>query len=252
MAYSVVVTGDTIDGTDIDRNASNPTVSFQRRVERFPPARNESEALIEDEAYFNLIQTVPQIFRGLFLTSINGKPNGIDGWLYTLTYTRRQALRIGFFDYNGDSTGGMIKRTHSIRTVGAYGLPGKRVPNNRNGINWNGTVFEGVEIPSPTYAWSETWGHPLNVMSNPYIAMCRSMTASVNTIPFRGFLPGEVLFKGIADSVEIVDDGAGGFVPMWRIAYNFEVSPNVYDIQVGDIMPFNKLGLNQARPIAKT
>jgi len=242
MDYSVVV-GETIDDTTVERSGSNPRIQVTWRVERVPAARDASEALIEDEAYFHLIQNVPSLFRGLFLTSVRGRPNGIDGWVYDVEYTKRRLPRIGFLDYGGTSTGGTITRTQSIRTVFATGRPGIKVPNNRKGINWNGQLFEGVEIPCPTYEWSETWGHPVNIMSNPYIAMCRSTTASVNTNFFRGFNPGEVLFKGISDVVEIAaDDDTGEFVPIWKITYNFSVSPNVPVIEIGDLNPFYKFG----------
>ncbi|MCL2624002.1 MAG: hypothetical protein FWD31_10090 [Planctomycetaceae bacterium] len=241
MAYSVVV-GDTIENTIVERNGTNPRIQFSRRVERVPVAKNAYEALMEDEAYFYMIQTLPSMFRGLRLTSTVGRPNGLDGWIYDITYTRRQLPRIGFLDYSGSSVGGTIKRTHSLKTVWASGRPGVAIPNNNNGINWNGQVFEGIEVPSPTYEWSETWGHVLNVMSNPYIAMCRSMTASVNTIPFRGFEPGEVLFKGISDNVEIAESDDGDYTPIWKITYNFAVSPNVPHIRIGDLEPFEKRG----------
>ncbi len=241
MGYSVIV-GDTIEDSIIERNGKNSSIQFSRRVERVPAARHAGEALYEDEAYFYLIRSLPQRFRNLYLSSTRGRPNGLDGWIYDVTYTCRSAPKIGFLDYSGASTGGMVKRTHSLRTVNAIGRPGIKVPNNRNGINWNGQVFEGVEISCPAYEWSETWGHVLNIMSNPYIAACRSTTASVNMFPFRGFQPGEVLFKGISDVVEIVEDEALGYVPIWKITYNFSVSPNEPEIIIGDIEPFSKYG----------
>jgi hypothetical protein len=59
----------------------------------------------------------------------------------------------------------------------------------------------------------------------------------VNQAAFRGFAPGEVIFRGVSGSRRGTDAEAD-----WEITFKFEASPNVDDVYIGSIGPIAKGG----------
>lgn len=231
-----------LDGVRYKRGGS-PYIQMPWRVERIPAAKDISEQLGEEEAYAALMADIPTIFRGLYLSELEAVPNSVDGWVYNALYTKHPRTRVGIMDISGDSTGGNSKVTSAFGTIAGYSRSGGPVPNVNNGINWNGTEFEGTEVPAPSYKWSETWGFLANAVSDAYIQTCIRNTAGFNSAEFRGWKAGEVLFTGISQTLEVTEDEeTDTFTKLWKITFNFEVSPNFRDIFVGGIGPIEKKG----------
>jgi hypothetical protein len=133
-----------------------------------------------------------------------------------------------------DTTGGTRKVTQAVVHLGDYAAPGQVAPNfgGAIGVTPDGNV-EGVEVPSPSGKYSEHWVLRRYFVTDAYLRMLAGMTGTVNAVPFRGSAPGEVMFMGARAAMRDKD---------WvEIDYEFSLSPNAFNVQVGDItIPFKR------------
>lgn len=130
-----------------------------------------------------------------------------------------------------ETRGGTQRVTQSRKTVGKYGL-GDFEPPDPGGINYNGDGYDGVDIVVPTYAFTET--HYFDSISLAYKRDLFRLTGTVNNDAWGEFDAGECLFLGAAGSKR-------GENP-WELVYFFNASPNMNDLEVGDISEIVKTG----------
>ena len=125
------------------------------------------------------------------------------------------------------------KIMQSLATVAAYAEPGLTAPNFYGAINVGRNGVEGVEIEIPTYEFSETW-RITDQQALGYGATLYQIAGTVNNASFRGFAPGEVLFRG-ANGRRTREDA-------WELTYRFAASPNAQGLAVGNITGISKRG----------
>jgi hypothetical protein len=119
--------------------------------------------------------------------------------------------------------------TNSIRTRGGWG-PAARNYGGLIGVTSDGV--EGVDIDVAVGTFTLTRFFPPAVVTPAFVRYLTAMCGRVNHSAWKGYESGEVRFVG----------ATGGFrrnAQACEITYKFATSPNVYDIQIGDIhVPF--------------
>lgn len=132
------------------------------------------------------------------------------------------------FEVSGTQT----KMTCSYGTVGGWAANGM-TPSNYGGlIGVTNDGVEGVDIDTAVSTFCETvYFHPW-FLTTSYVAFLTKAYGRVNAVPFRGFDVGEVRFLGASGSYKQGDKAA-------ELSFKFAVSPNAWNIRVGDMtIPF--------------
>lgn len=138
------------------------------------------------------------------------------------------------FTESFDTTGGSQQITQSLLTVSRTPA---NAPNFKGALNFDGQKVNGVEIVVPVYTFSEQHYKSRAAVSAAYRKTLANLTGKVNSSAFRGFDAGEVLFRGAAGQLAVVEG-----VKQWQITYQFAASPNRANIPVGDLVVPSKLG----------
>lgn len=136
--------------------------------------------------------------------------------------------------YTFSTQGSTALFVQSLQTVGTYAASGgPPAPDFNQGIGWNGTNFEGVQVTTPAYAFGET--HALTVaQGNALKSTLYNVTGAVNSGAFRGFAADEVLCLGATGRQQ-------GINP-WSIALAFAAAPNLTGLSAGSITGIAKKG----------
>jgi hypothetical protein len=144
----------------------------------------------------------------------------------------------GESSHSFETSGSTQHISHSRETMNSYGLA---PPDFMQAIGWDGESVEGTDIIVPIYRFEETHYLEAGFATPAYRVLIARLTGSVNSEPFRGFLPGEVLFEGARGSKR----GRGD----WEITFSFACQPNItggmYDgeeIRIGGILVTTKAG----------
>lgn len=96
-------------------------------------------------------------------------------------------------------------------------------PNQSGAIGVDGDRVQGVDVVVPSLQWTETYDVPSSYVTDTYIRTLAKITGTVNSAPFRGFPPGEVLFVGSTGSQEWDSEKGDG---PWQLSYKFIQNPN--------------------------
>ncbi|MEQ8789452.1 MAG: hypothetical protein RIC55_24370 [Pirellulaceae bacterium] len=139
-----------------------------------------------------------------------------------------------------DTTGGTQHIQFSRKTTPYFdqqqGPDGQQAPpaapDYKGLIGVNDDKVEGCDVIVPQLRFSET--HYFRGIAFAYLNLLYRLTGTVNEDRFRGFAPGEVLFAGAQGNRR---DGG----PM-EVTYNFDCSPNVERLKIGDIVVARKAG----------
>jgi hypothetical protein len=189
------------------------------------------------------VAEIPASYEGLVLLNIDIDPDPvtIDSannkglWLVTGNYRppllkgARQAF---------DTSGGTFHISQSLFTREFKALP-KKTPTNRYGsINDTGEKVEGVDIVVQVYEFSETYLFSPFVMTPSYRITLFHLTGRINERKFRGFVTGEVLFKGASGSLD--DQG------FYQVEFKFAASPGREKFFIGEIPITLKQGWDYA------
>ena len=141
------------------------------------------------------------------------------------------------------------KRARAFDTTGAtmhmssgfaekrYAASGETAPDMKCAINVNGDSVEGVEVPSRTLVWQETYEVPNTVITWDYVKTLRSLTGGVNNATFRGFTAEEVLFLGASGSQQWDDEKGDGPI---QLTFKFLAGENQSEAFVSGITGINK------------
>lgn len=143
------------------------------------------------------------------------------------------------------TTGGATQHiTNSIQTVGAYTSGNGTPTNHKNAIGVTGSgQVTGVDIIVPQFAFETTHNLPIESVSGQYIAMLKNATGTVNSdsVTFSmddmalSVQPGELLLMNARGKKR-------QFFGDWEITLSWSVSPNVTNVQIGDITVSRKNG----------
>lgn len=172
----------------------------------------------------------PVLYDGLRRSSWHVEQIGVDLWNGSVRYDKIETSESSF---SFDTGGGSQHITQSLNTVGSYVADGQS-PNFYGAIGVTHDSVEGVDITVPIYNFSETHYFDPSLITGAYKATLFSLTGKVNGGAFRGFAAGEVLFLGASGSQRGADK--------WEITYRFAASPNVTNLQIGQINGVNKKG----------
>ena len=180
------------------------------------------------------------------LDSVKLEPvEGTDAWNATLHYSPRKRKAGDSFDYQFTTTGGTSHITRSFKTYCAKScIRDYPVIDFKNGIGYNDNTFEGCDINTPAFSWSQSVCWPLAFVNVYYKKLLARYTCCVNDSPFAGFDAGEVRFDGITNgSIENeTDEETGLLYYYYKLTYAFSAQPNMTDLEVGDSGTFTKRG----------
>lgn len=136
--------------------------------------------------------------------------------------------------YNFEIGGGSQRLQQSLETVNSYAPPGKTPPDFFGSINVTRGGVEGVDISFRTFDFSETHYFEIADVDAAFKLNVFEHCYTVNNATFKGFDPGQVLFKGAQGSQR-------GEQP-WEITYRFSASKNVTGMTIGNITGIDKNG----------
>ncbi len=180
------------------------------------------------------------------LESVTLEPiEGTDAWDAYMRYSSRKHEAGESFDYQFSTSGGTSHVTRSFKTVTALScVRQKPVVNFRNGIGYEDGRFEGVDIGTPSFTWSQSACWPLRFVDINYKKLLARFTCCVNDSPFAGFDRGEVKFEGITNGTIVTetDEDTGMCYYYYKLTYGFAAQPNMADLEIGDSGKFGKNG----------
>lgn len=182
----------------------------------------------------------PATYDGLAKQNISIDPVGPEHWEASVRYARAGfggQPQTGQSVFSIDTGGGTQHITQARATIARHGAPGTTAPNYQGAIGVTPDGVEGVDIAVPVYQFAETHYLPDSAVSSGYKATLFALTGKVNSDPFKGFSPGEVLFLGASVSPSGTAADAD-----WEISFRFAASPNVTGLSVGPIRGIDKQG----------
>jgi hypothetical protein len=210
-------------------DSRDTTLAEQSSIElRYVVGGTDDDAVVAAQT----LAASPAVYGGLPRESLTFSRIGQYEWEATVRYATPQAPDTGSFTF--ETGGGSAHITQSLATVGVYAASGAGVPDFQGAIGVTKDSVDGVDIVVPVYKWTETFSFAPEFVTDAYKAAMFFLTGRTNGAPFRGFLDDEVLFEGARGSKR----GTGN----WEITFSFAASPNMTDLQVGDITGIAKKG----------
>lgn len=188
----------------------------------------------EDAARTAALADIPTTFNGLPRQSISDL-EAINGstWKVVARYAQPDA--------SGGSDPATLTATYSFETGGGTqnvkqgytgtarrfsAADGATGSDTESAINFDDENVNGVDIVVPQYQFSEThWFHP-SLVTEAYKNTVGAYTGWINSVTFRGFPAGEVLFLGASGSQQ-----ANSY---WQITFKFAVQPNRTSLDIGN------------------
>ena len=135
------------------------------------------------------------------------------------------------------------ERVYQSLDTTIYHEDGRPAPSFGGAIGVSKDGVEGVDVPTPTKAWSEKWVISLaQFYSGDYEQQLWQVAkAPVNNAPFRGHLAGEVLFRGATGDPRDEESA--------EVSFKFEASPNLTDLVFGTLTGIEKRGWEYIWPL---
>ncbi len=194
-------------------------------------------AATELEARANLLSNIPATYQldaggtiQLPLLDYEVEPMGVDLWDAVVMYGWQAQAQYSF-----DTTGGTQKITQSRATAQKYALPGKTPPDFKGAIGVTNDSVEGCEVTVPVYAFAETYYLADSIVTPAYKQTIYNLTGCVNTVAYKGYQPGELLFLG-------AQGAKNGYLEGWSVQFRFAASPNQTSLTMGEITGIDKKG----------
>lgn len=133
-------------------------------------------------------------------------------------------------DFQYSTVGGSAHLTHGYATASYVAKETAStyypVQPNGNGIGWNGEGFDGCDVTTSSETFSVSVSAPNTWISPTYRALITSMTGCVNLLPWFGYEPSCVLFKGLTANPVTLNytspDGESIQDWYWRLRFEFE------------------------------
>jgi hypothetical protein len=136
------------------------------------------------------------------------------------------------------------KLTHSLETTGRYSsdydstnITGSEIdipPDHKQAVNVTRDKVEGYEFEFPTFTWSEKHMLHNDIVNADYRKALLAAFNKVNESEFRDFPEGAVRFCGVSGGT------SEKYFDFWEMTFKFECSEKREDIEIGDIVPFDK------------
>ena len=197
----------------------------------------------DQDAIDTVKATTPLTHEGLSLQKVRldtelKRRSDTDGdWECTAIYSRRQLQQYptGTLSYEFDFGLSSQQIYRSISTADS------QVPSGKDVIEFNGSIgvdsdnaVSGVSKRVPTSSFAYTWTAPTGTITDSYQRGVQQIVGHVNSLTFKGYAAGSVLFTGASGSARSEAD--------WSITYRFEYSPNTTNITIGGITVPSVLG----------
>jgi hypothetical protein len=139
-------------------------------------------------------------------------------------------------------------------------------PNFKRGIGYEDGTFQGCDKIVPAWTSTVEVNAPYEYIDSQYLRMLRYMTGTVNKKPFDCFFAGECLFIGCEGStqekqmdedeeeeLETIDINDPDYIAKmrsryleWNLRFEFQSSPNVAKMNIGNIKDVKKNGYDYA------
>lgn len=159
---------------------------------------------------------------------------GEEEWLGSVRWGMLERKDTGDSQFSFDTSGGSQRITQALSTIQKVAAAGT-APDFKGAIGVTENSVEGVDITVPVYNFEETHYIDAATVTAAYKNTLFTLTGQVNSLAFKGFSAGEVLFLGASGSARRHDQ--------WEITFKFSASPNVTGLTVGpDISGVNKEG----------
>jgi hypothetical protein len=184
----------------------------------------------EEEVRSLLASTVPAVYLGLSLETVQAEPLGGGVWKAHARFRTPDDSD----DYTFDTGGGTQKITQSLSTIARHAAPGFTAPDFQGAIGVSEDRVDGVDIPVPAYTFTIARRFDDALVDMAYRLALFNLTGRFNDNTFKGLAAGECLFLGAS--------GAKRADEKWSITYRFAGSPNVTGMTIGDITGVDKLG----------
>lgn len=113
---------------------------------------------------------------------------------------------------------------------------GNEKPNpDSSAIHWDGKKINGIDIPVPTGTYSIRKKFGNSQITPKYLVSAFKIIGTVNQVKYEGFLPGEMLFKGVSGN-QPTDSSD------WDLAFHFDVQATRDEFTVDEIKVGEKRG----------
>ena len=183
-------------------------------------------------------------FHGLYPDAIDLKPIAPGLWDANISYRVYQYDEQNLVDAQFNTAGGTDHIECSYHTPLILDCEtGEAGPSQGGAINVqeDGTV-QGLDVKAPAFSWSQTQNYSLSAVNHSFKAMLASYTNCVNSVAFRGFAIGEVMFDGASGVLQTRYDKVNNApTQYWRITFSFTVQANTNEMYAG-VGPFQKNG----------
>jgi len=189
-------------------------------------------------AHALMLAFAPSVWQGLVPQSsdITFISDAMEGFFEgQVRYGLYKPPEAGDSEFSFEIGGATQKITTSISTVQSKAPPGLTAPDFKGAIGVTKDGVEGVDIPAPSYKWTEKHYFKPGFVTPQYKqALYEVSMAPVNAFAWRGFQGGEVLFEGAS--------GSGKQKELIEITFKFAASKNYTGLTKGDITGINKKG----------
>jgi hypothetical protein len=179
--------------------------------------------------------TAPATYNDLVLRSYEiSERLSDDTWLVTVKYDQLGPDDEGYTeDVNVDATTETQHVNQSLSVVNSYALSGTP-PDSNGAIGFDGEKVNGVDIIVPKRDFEITQYFD-NEEYLGYEASWLTLVGSVNSDNYRGWLAGEILFRGFTSRLRGTD-------LKWEVTFKFSHSPNETGLTIGGITGVAKDG----------
>lgn len=193
----------------------------------------------EEEALAEALVQVPTSYNGLQRQGIKISERINESNFKVIASYAGASGRLETADEDGEAfsfytTGGTQTITQSRETIAGYAKPGEIAPDLQGAINYDGENVNGVEIVQPVLDFTETAIFDAGEITTGFRKTLASLTGCINAMSWRGYSPGEVLFRGVS--------GSGKTNLPCEITFNFSFSAHRREFTVGDITVTEKYG----------
>lgn len=170
----------------------------------------------------------------MYRQDIRRDPDGWKQYRVTVNYGMLDAtpFNVGGSSFTFDTTGGTSNVKQAREHIATY-PPTVDGHGGSIGVRDDGAV-EGVDIVIPALKLTYTYRHPQGVITEAYVRSLAAVTGMVNSLPFRGYEAGELLFVGAS--------GSDGSQSEADVTYTFVASKNATGITRGAVTGINKGG----------
>ncbi len=211
----------------------DPSASVHLRV------KGTEEWLVARNTALEWIKTNRKKFGSLKLKSIEVRPiDGTNCWDIYIEYGDKESEPKVVLDYRFQTSGGKRHTDFTYQTIDSQSCIAGLPPYDFGGaigVTPTGAI-QGTEMKFPVYSWSQTQAYTVEEMTASFRRRLALYTASVNSAPFMGFEPGEVLFEGVTDGqlCHETNPDSGGIFSYYKLTFSFSAIPNQTGIVIGD------------------